>query len=247
MSKKIICCVLPCLMLCLTLAVFGQAPAGQAGERGARGGGAGAAAGRELRQPRNRTIRNRWRTSMPRRKLAGNDAFLKYPYDFFCIPANTRANNGNAPELEPVKIFDNLYAVGNSETTVYALTTSDGIILFDSGYCGPGRNRCRSGTSEAWAGPDEGRNTSSSAMVMPITSADLHISRKSTERRSQRRRGLGHDVSRESAGKSAESCRAARRGYGSQRRPAGETRRRDGNGGCDSGTHAGLHGVHLSR
>lgn len=39
-----------------------------------------------------------------------------------------------APKPEPVRIFDNLYAAGNSETTVYALNTSDGIILFDSGY-----------------------------------------------------------------------------------------------------------------
>ena len=68
------------------------------------------------------------------KKLAGSDAFLTKPYDFFCIPANTRANNPNAPELEPVKLFDNVYAVGNSETTVYAITTPDGILLFDSGY-----------------------------------------------------------------------------------------------------------------
>jgi metallo-beta-lactamase class B len=67
-------------------------------------------------------------------KIAGNDAFLMNPYNFFCIPGNARPNNVNAPELEPVKIFDNLYAVGNSEATVYALTTSDGILLIDSGF-----------------------------------------------------------------------------------------------------------------
>src|SRR5213593_793758 len=66
------------------------------------------------------------------KKIAGAD--LMAPFNFFCIPANTRANNANAPELEPVKIFDNLYAAGNSETIVYAITTSDGIILIDSGY-----------------------------------------------------------------------------------------------------------------
>src|SRR5262245_60847524 len=126
MSKKIVCCVLPCLILCLTLSVFGQAPAGQRGERGAAGGRGAAPAPR----PDNPQSLEHIAAA---KKIAGNDAFLKYPYDFFCIPANTRANNGNAPELEPVKIFDNLYAAGNSETTVYALTTSDGIILFDSG------------------------------------------------------------------------------------------------------------------
>ena len=36
--------------------------------------------------------------------------------------------------MEPVKLFDNLYAVGNSETAVYALTTSKGLVLFDSGF-----------------------------------------------------------------------------------------------------------------
>jgi metallo-beta-lactamase class B len=32
-----------------------------------------------------------------------------------------------------VKLFDNLYAAGNSETVVYAITTSEGIVLIDSG------------------------------------------------------------------------------------------------------------------
>ena len=36
--------------------------------------------------------------------------------------------------IEPVRIFDNLYAIGRSSTIVYALTTSEGIILIDSGY-----------------------------------------------------------------------------------------------------------------
>jgi metallo-beta-lactamase class B len=31
-------------------------------------------------------------------------------------------------------LFDNLYAVGNSEATVYAITTAQGIILIDAGY-----------------------------------------------------------------------------------------------------------------
>src|SRR5437879_9256173 len=68
------------------------------------------------------------------KKLAGNDPFLAKPLDFFCVIGHARANNNNAPDLEPTKIFDNVYAVGNSETTVYAITTSDGIVLIDSGY-----------------------------------------------------------------------------------------------------------------
>src|SRR5215813_6062597 len=113
MNKAIIFSLAACLMLCVTIVASAQAPAPAA--------------------PKPDNAQSRAHIDAAK-KIAGNDAFLMNPYNFFCIPANTRANNANAPELEPVKIFDNLYAVGNSETTVYALTTSDGIILFDSGY-----------------------------------------------------------------------------------------------------------------
>ena len=68
------------------------------------------------------------------KKLAGNDPWLLSPYTFYCVAGNARGNNATAPELEPVRLFDNVYAVGNSEATVYAITTSQGIILIDSGY-----------------------------------------------------------------------------------------------------------------
>jgi metallo-beta-lactamase class B len=68
------------------------------------------------------------------RELAQTDA--RAPLDFFCVPGNARPNNPAAPTLKPVQLFDNLYAVGNSETVVYALTTSAGIVLFDSGSPG---------------------------------------------------------------------------------------------------------------
>ena len=114
MSKKNIFCVLPCLMLCTALVATGQAPAAAPAPK-----------------PENPKSLARIEAA---RKISGNDPLLMPAYNFFCIPANTRANNANAPELEPIKIFDNLYAAGNSETVVYALTTSDGIVLFDSGY-----------------------------------------------------------------------------------------------------------------
>jgi metallo-beta-lactamase class B len=66
--------------------------------------------------------------------LAGDDAFLAKPYAFFCVAGNARAQNNNAPDLQPTKLFDNVYAVGNSETTVYAVTSSDGIVLLDAGF-----------------------------------------------------------------------------------------------------------------
>jgi metallo-beta-lactamase class B len=68
------------------------------------------------------------------RRLAGDDAFLAIPFAFFCVSGNARAQNNNAPDLEPAQLFDNLYAVGNSETTVYALTSSEGIVLLDAGF-----------------------------------------------------------------------------------------------------------------
>jgi len=113
MSKKIISCVWPCLILTMAISSFGQAPRGAAPP------------------PRPDNAQSLAHIDAAK-KIAGTD--LTAPFNFFCIPANTRANNVNAPELEPVKIFDNLYAAGNSETIVYAITTSDGLILIDSGY-----------------------------------------------------------------------------------------------------------------
>lgn len=68
------------------------------------------------------------------RAVAGSD--LTVPFEFFCVPGNARPNNFSAPPLTPVKLFDNLYAVGNSESVVYAITTSDGIVLLDAGHPG---------------------------------------------------------------------------------------------------------------
>jgi metallo-beta-lactamase class B len=68
------------------------------------------------------------------KNIAGDDAFLANPYNFFCVAGNARAQNNNAPDLDPTKLFDNVYAVGNSETAVYALTSSEGIVLLDAGF-----------------------------------------------------------------------------------------------------------------
>ena len=43
-------------------------------------------------------------------------------------------NTPDDPLLEPVRIFVNLYAIGRTRTIIYAITTSDGIILLDAGY-----------------------------------------------------------------------------------------------------------------
>lgn len=51
-------------------------------------------------------------------------------YQFFCV--DPHANSNNDPPIEPSKIFDNVYAIGNTGTVAYAITTSEGIILLDS-------------------------------------------------------------------------------------------------------------------
>src|SRR5262245_5497524 len=68
------------------------------------------------------------------KKLAGNDPFLANPLNFFCVIGNARAQNNNAPDLEPTKLFYNVYAIGNSETVVYALVNAEGIVLLDAGF-----------------------------------------------------------------------------------------------------------------
>ena len=51
-------------------------------------------------------------------------------YQFFCV--DPRANSNDDPPIEPSKIFDNVYAIGNTGTVAYAITTSEGIMLLDS-------------------------------------------------------------------------------------------------------------------
>jgi metallo-beta-lactamase class B len=49
---------------------------------------------------------------------------------FFCEAP--RANSANDPVIEPTKIFDNLYAIGNAGTVAYVMTTSDGLMMIDA-------------------------------------------------------------------------------------------------------------------
>jgi hypothetical protein len=51
---------------------------------------------------------------------------------FFCKAP--RANSLNDPLLEPAKIFDNVDILGRIGTAIYAITTSAGIMLIDSGF-----------------------------------------------------------------------------------------------------------------
>lgn len=62
------------------------------------------------------------------RKIAGTQ--WAAAYQFFCV--DPHGNSADDPPIEPTKIFDNVYVIGNAGTVVYAITTSEGIILLDS-------------------------------------------------------------------------------------------------------------------
>ncbi len=49
---------------------------------------------------------------------------------FFCEAP--RANSPNDPPIEPTKIFDNVYVIGNQGTVVYVINTSAGLLMIDS-------------------------------------------------------------------------------------------------------------------
>lgn len=124
MKKRIIADVLPCLLMGTALSALG--PAAQ-----------GAEPPRETltasRLPHNPQSTAHVETA---KRLAGSDPTLDKAWSFFCTPTNY---NAVGPELEPAKVFDNLYAIPSSArqlTTVWAVTTREGIILIDSGEAG---------------------------------------------------------------------------------------------------------------
>jgi metallo-beta-lactamase class B len=49
---------------------------------------------------------------------------------FWC--EEPRANRADDPVIQPTKIFDNVYAIGNSGTTAYVLQTSAGLLMIDA-------------------------------------------------------------------------------------------------------------------
>ncbi len=53
--------------------------------------------------------------------------------DYFCTPGQA-ANKVTDPTIQPAKIFDNVYVMGDLGTVVYAITTPNGIVLIDALY-----------------------------------------------------------------------------------------------------------------
>ena len=54
------------------------------------------------------------------RALAGRQ-WAELAYQFFCV--DPHANSNDDPPIEPSKLFDNVYAIGNTGTVAYAITT----------------------------------------------------------------------------------------------------------------------------
>lgn len=65
-------------------------------------------------------------------KAAGTE--WKAAADFFCSPTPNRANRPDDPLLPATRIFDNLYVIGRAGTAVFAVSTSEGVVLIDAGY-----------------------------------------------------------------------------------------------------------------
>jgi len=62
------------------------------------------------------------------KKIAGAEWSTEEHY--FCEAPRTDAPDD--PVIEPAKIFDNVYAIGNSGTVAYVIRTPDGLIMIDS-------------------------------------------------------------------------------------------------------------------
>jgi len=126
MLPKAAVLLLPCLTLYTALSAFAQGAE--------RGGGAGRETLTASRLPNNAQSTAHIEAA---RKLANDDAVLTRVWSFFCTPTNY---NTPGPPVEPMKVFDNLYEIPSStrqQTTVWAITTRDGIILLDSGDHAP--------------------------------------------------------------------------------------------------------------
>lgn len=75
--------------------------------------------------------------------------------DFFCVEGAATTPSAEHPIIEPTRIFDNLYAIGRASNVVYAITTSAGIVLIDSGYAGQEESVLLAGLAALGLDPNE--------------------------------------------------------------------------------------------
>lgn len=125
MPKNITACLVPSVLVLTAISASGQALGNPAGPRELR-------VTASTRPDNLKSIQHKEAALA----LAGSDPVLLKTWAFFCTP--TRYNVPRA-ELEPTRVFDNLYAIPSSpeqQTIVWAITTSGGIILIDAGQEG---------------------------------------------------------------------------------------------------------------
>jgi metallo-beta-lactamase class B len=75
--------------------------------------------------------------------------------DFFCVEGAARTPSTENPLIEPTQLFDNLYAIGRRGNVVYAITTTEGIVLIDSGYPGQEESVLLTGLAELGLDPND--------------------------------------------------------------------------------------------
>lgn len=120
MNSRIVTCIAPGLVLGASLC----APLGAFAQEGGRGGAAQSA---RIENPQSLAHTD------AAKQLAGDDPQLGMVWKFFCT---VRDSNQLGADIEATKVFDNLYAIPSSswqQTTTWAVPTSAGIILLDSG------------------------------------------------------------------------------------------------------------------
>lgn len=126
MTMRCMICVVPCLMLAPWFCASGQEG------KGGPGKGAQSTTTRSDLPDNPQSLAH----IEAAKKLAAGDPVLMSSWNFFCT---TNDINKPGPEIEPTKVFDNLYAIPSStiqQTTIWAIPTSDGIIMIDSGQEG---------------------------------------------------------------------------------------------------------------
>jgi metallo-beta-lactamase class B len=108
MSAKIVC-VIPCLLLSAEVTRYAAAQAPPAAPA----------------KPDSEAVK----ALVEKARNAGGSMWAEEIH-FFCEAP--RANSPNDPPIEPTKIFDNVYVIGNQGTVAYVISTSDGLLMIDS-------------------------------------------------------------------------------------------------------------------
>ena len=131
------------IITALIAGAMSQPTAGQQGGRGVAAGGTTAGAGRGYPTPEQYAGSKEAQAHAAKAKsIAGSDPKLLARYENTCgplgpqRPALEAQNAGQKPlppqQVEPVKIFDNLWYFGFNTVGAWAVQTSDGLILIDA-------------------------------------------------------------------------------------------------------------------